>query len=319
MERRTMRRAGILIVMTCLVAATTALALITRPLPLKVVVKDATYICTAKIEKLDPDRPSAVLAVDGDLKGKSPFRSIPMLLKGDSESEKQKQSPEIVKRLPKDTPLVLFISDKKDRQIGFAYSNGTWFQFLGEKDGESYRWGYTHAEPYLRRTFKGTTAEMKQTVEDALSNKKEPPEPNLEEKPGLGPEPKPMGSRWSPGIGAPGSPLFAVIPTAVVGAPLAILGMFFPALFGGLMIVLRRWKVLLAVVSINSTLFLLHTWFDQSIQDYWWGSRSFLWTVLTAIALIGAVWAWRRSLLSRSTNVADQLPTKVEMWALGIL
>ena len=55
-------------------------------------------------------------------------------------------------------------------------------------DGDVLRLPFTHLEPYLRRTYKGTTAEMKQVVVDALAGKAEPPDPNQKEKPGIGPE-----------------------------------------------------------------------------------------------------------------------------------
>ena len=87
-------------------------------------------------------------------------------------------------------PLVLFVNQNGKNFTAFAYSNGTWFQMAGERadDGDVLRLPFTHIEPYLRRTFKGTTAEMKKVVVDALSGKAEPPPPNLKEKPGIGPE-----------------------------------------------------------------------------------------------------------------------------------
>lgn len=42
-------------------------------------------------------------------------------------------------------------------------------------------------QPYLRRTFKGTTAELMQTIRDGLAGKKVP-DVDPKEKPGLGPE-----------------------------------------------------------------------------------------------------------------------------------
>ena len=40
-----------------------------------------------------------------------------------------------------------------------------------------------------------------------------------------------------------------MIPTVLVGGPLAVLAMLFPALFGGLLLVLRRWAVALTRTS----------------------------------------------------------------------
>ena len=68
-----------------------------------------------------------------------------------------------------------------------AFTNGTWFQVLGQTDGDQTRWAFTHCEIYLRRTFKGTTDELKQTVADVLAGKAKAPPPNPKEPPGLGP------------------------------------------------------------------------------------------------------------------------------------
>src|SRR5439155_1066803 len=72
----------------------------------------------------------------------------------------------------------------------FGYTNGTWFQMVGQQpDGaDPLVLAFTHCEPYLRRTFKGTTAQMRQVVLDGLSGKQKPPEPVADEPPGLGPE-----------------------------------------------------------------------------------------------------------------------------------
>src|SRR5205814_2030726 len=101
----------------------------------------------------------------------------------------------------------------------FGFTNGSWFQMLGRQvDAERREWSLVSGEPYLRRTFKGTTAELKTIIVDALANKKKPPEPDEKEKPGFGPEPEqkdqtnPAGERGEP-AGSSGGPLFAVIPT----------------------------------------------------------------------------------------------------------
>ena len=186
-------------------------------------------------------------------------------------------------------------------------------------DGDVLRLPFTHVEPYLRRTFKGTTAEMKQVVVDALSGKAEPPDPNLKEKPGIGPEvetpdkPKdkeevrseeggvrravalvrsslltPHSSLW-----IARGPAFGVIPMLVVG-PLALLAMLFPAVFGGLMLVLRRWTTALTVLSINSLLLFLQDSFNAYLITSWWGSQAALWLVMSLVTVCGALWAWRK-------------------------
>src|SRR5437868_2812509 len=55
--------------------------------------------------------------------------------------------------------------------------------------------------------------------------------------------------------------IVAIIPTFVLVGPLALLATLFPALFGGLALFLRRWLVLLAIASLESTLYVVHAWF----------------------------------------------------------
>ena len=45
---------------------------------------------------------------------------------------------------------------------------------------------------------------------------------------------------------------------------------------------------------ITSTLLAVYLPFFNRIQDSWWGKVSTFWLVVTAITLVGAVWAWRR-------------------------
>jgi hypothetical protein len=158
-------------------------------LELKKVLAESQYIVLAKVDQMYPDKPAMILTVGEDLKGKSPFRRLPTNLKGDAEAEKLKHVPQLLSRLGPDLPLVLFINhSEKNKYISFAYTNGTWFQMVGVKSGDNVVWNLTHGEPYLRRTFKGTTDEMKQTVQDVLKGKKRPPAFNEKEAPGFGPE-----------------------------------------------------------------------------------------------------------------------------------
>ncbi|HWG43059.1 MAG TPA: PQQ-binding-like beta-propeller repeat protein, partial [Gemmataceae bacterium] len=191
----------------------------------------------------------------------------------------------------------------------FAYTNGTWFQMVGVEADGMVRWSFTHGEPYLRKTFKGSTADLKQIVVDSLADKKKPPEPDTKEKPGFGPEVESPPSALRPppsaqtnsgkrkaesGKRMADGPLFAVIPTVLVGGPLAILAMLFPAVFGGLILVLRRWMVALSVLSLNSTLYVLYDWCGRWLAGSWWGTPLALWLVMTIITLVGLLWAWRR-------------------------
>jgi hypothetical protein len=166
----------------------TSFALVQRIYPLKDALALSDLIFVAKVETLDLDKPSAVLTISEQLKGKAGFDRLPINLKGDSEAKKLDHTPQLLKRLAPKLMIIVFATKQDKKYTAFAYSNGTWFQLVGEEADKTVRWGFTHCEPYLRRTFKGSTADLKQIVEDGLAGKKKPPEPDAKEKPGLGPE-----------------------------------------------------------------------------------------------------------------------------------
>src|SRR5713101_7867055 len=200
-SRRSMRNAlmrrpgigigtGIWLVIICLLGSR-AEAVITALYPLKDVLATGQYIFMAKVDKLDPDKPALILEVGEKLKGHPPFAKLPINLTGDSEGQKSKHTPQLLKRLEADLPVVVFVNQRGNRYEAFVFSNGTWFQTIGhidKDDSSKIRWAFTHCEPYLRRTFKGTTADLRQVVIDGLSGKKAPPEPDPKVPPGLGPE-----------------------------------------------------------------------------------------------------------------------------------
>lgn len=291
--------------LSMLLAQGSAQALITALTPLKDVLHQSTFIVSATVEAVDADKATMVVGVEEDLKGKSPMRRLPILFKGDAEAKKKDHVPQILKRVAPKIPLVLFILKQDKKYTAFAYTNGTWFQIAGVESDGAVRWSFTHGEPYLRKTFKGTTAELKQVVVDGLAGKKDPPKPDTKETPGFGPEveaDKKSGSRLplSPpiprGKGAKdeGASLFAVIPTVLVGGPLAILAMLFPAVFGGLALVMRRWLAALSVLSLNSTLYFAQDLCRRWLVGSWWGTPSALWITMSVIVSLGILWAWRR-------------------------
>src|SRR5687767_11549721 len=114
-----------------LVAARPAEAKIMRLVPLREVLNSEEHIFIAKVEAIDAAKPTMVVKVDEQLKGKVPFEKLPVNLTGDSEAEKEKQTPQLLKRLARDLPLILFTSKRGERYTAFVYTNGTWFQMIG--------------------------------------------------------------------------------------------------------------------------------------------------------------------------------------------
>jgi outer membrane protein assembly factor BamB len=112
----------------------------------------------------------------------------------------------------------------------------------------------------------------------------------------------------------------AVIPTVLVAGPLALLALLFPALCGGLMLFCRRWLALLVVLSLNSTLYLVHAWLYAALRPSWWGSEPALWTTMTLVTLAGAVWAWRRyrTVKEDSARAGPSRGELVLLWVLAL-
>jgi hypothetical protein len=299
------RRVGTLVLVVGLLSlAAPAFAVITRLNPLREILAAEQLIFTVKVANLDRDKPAMMLQVTEDLKGQAPFRKLAINLVPDSEGQREEHTSKLLKRLGPDLTLIVFTSKRGKRYTAYAYTNGTWFQMIGQTaDGPvAIRWNFTHCEPYLRRTFKGTTAELRQIVVDGLAGKKKPPEPDPKEPPGLGPELKPEHGGGAGVDGAarawhkPGQAgsLFAVIPTFVIIGPLALLAALFPVLVGGLALVMRRWAVLLSIASLDSTLYLAHSWFHGYLKDSWLGSPPSLWGTLAVTTLVGFCCSWRR-------------------------
>ncbi len=298
-----MRRIAILLGgLQILLTAAPAWALITELTPLTGVLKENQFICMALVERIDPDKPGMVLTVDEVLKGKPPFKKLAVNLTGDAYSQKKKETPLLLKRVAPKLSVLLFVRQNDKDFTAFAYSNGTWFQMAGvraDDDGDVLRLPFTHFEPFLRRTFKGTTAELKQIAVEGLSGKAEPPDPDKKAKAGLGPEvesPNPPNNKnkeesFRPNLAR--GPVFGVIPMLVVG-PLALLAMLFPAVFGGLMLVLKRWTTALGVLSVNSLLLFLQNWFGAYLITSWWGTPAALWLAMSLVTVWGTLWAWRK-------------------------
>jgi len=302
-------------------------AVITVLVPLRASLAVNQFIVVAKVDKLVPTAPGVMLTVAEDLKGKAPFRSLAVNLKGDRDSQKTKDTERLLKRLAPNLPLILFIHQNEKTFTVFGYSNGTWLQIIGRSAEDKVAWSFTHLEPYLRRTFKGTTAELKKIIVDSLAGKIKPPPPDEKEPPGIGPEVS-SGSKTEDRrvIVDPQSsilnsrgPLFAVIPTLGLGGPLAILALLFPSLFGGVFVLFRRWLAFFSVISVISLMYLfLWIWGDQ-LRQSWWGTPDGLWFIMIVITSLGALWAWQRNWVLLGRGQDPTVPGRAEQIILGAI
>ena len=172
-----------------LLAALPAQAVILKLTPLKDVLEGEEFIFVATVDTVAPEKPAVVLKFDEKLKGDAPFERLPVNLTGDTEAKKDDHTKVLLDRLEPGRKLVLFASKRGKKYNAMGFVEGTWFSLQGtiDEDGKTVRWAFLHCEPYLRRTFKGTTAELKTVVVDGLAKKAEPPAPNEKELPGYGP------------------------------------------------------------------------------------------------------------------------------------
>ncbi len=299
----------------CCVTASSAQAVITAPIRLKDLIEKEEFIFVAKVKEVFPDKPGMVLAPDKNLKGKAPFERMPVNLTGDSDAKKGKHTDVLLERIEKDTPIVFFASkDENGKYAAFGFSNGTWFQLEGrveKKDAaEVVRWSFLHCEPYLRRTFKGTTDEMKQLVTDVLAKKKEPPALDSKEKPGFGPPIKKTSS-----VGYP----LAVIQLPFLGL-IAALAALFPAVFGGLALFMKRWVAALSTTGIVSLFVALPV-----LAPGWCAQRAVysaygMWISCGTLFLTGALWSARRYRVAIARREAEIMqPRRFDRIIMAVL
>ena len=318
---------------------------------LRAVLAETPHILMVRVQSLDLNRPAMILVTDEQLKGKLPFARLVVQLKGDAEATREKQ---VTGLLTARSACPWSYSSTKTTRLSLPLPTRTapGFRWPEPSGGEVF-WSFAHVEPYLRRTFKGTTAELKQTLRDGLAGKKLP-DVDPQEIPGLGPEvetpkkenrerKKEEGKKrvFSPRFNSPfcsvdqplsilyphslppAGPIFAVIPSVLAGGPLALLAMLFPALFGGLILFFRRWMVAITVLSLNSTLYLLQDWFLARLvsRHLWWNGEPALWLSMSMVALLGVLVAWRRHVRrlhqKRTGFASSRLPAqgKLPFWS----
>ena len=321
-----MPRSALFALIALLVATAPASAVIKVLTPLSKVVTPVQFIFVAEVDKVDPDKPSVVLKFTENLKGKTTLERLPVNLAGDAFSKKDGHTRVMLDRLAEGRKLIVFVSEDKGKYYATAFLEGTWFQMNGTADPETkaVRWAFLHAEPYFRRTFKGTTAELKAVIEDAVSGKKKPPEPDENEPHGYGPtveeekkKDKQVNGRPLP-AGFVSGPLFGVIPSFVLIAPLAILAAIFPNVFAGLASGLQRWRVFLVVTSITSTLAAIYFFTHKYFADDWYFNKSTFTAVLLVIIAVGILKACKRyRVVAQEDPRLTEAPTRKAFLTLG--
>ena len=316
-----MRRVLPLAVLAFVCTVSAALAVIQTATPLKQLVDDSQYVFVAKTESVDAEKVGLVANVSADLKGKIEARRLPALLKGITNPKSVGYIPNVTKRFAADSKSIWFVTPPNGKVVlARVYSEGTWMTFTGSA---GVPWKLASGEPFLRGTFKGTSAELETALRDHFEKKAALPAVDEKEKAGYGPELAPKSSRLIDRLEQldcievrP-----AVIPMIAVGGPIAILALLFPTVFGGVLILFRQWTAFLTFFSINSLILFLYVWKGNTwLHGTWFEADRSIWIVITIVTLLCTVWAWRRQLANLSTG-ADALdtPGRTEALVLTIL
>jgi outer membrane protein assembly factor BamB len=328
--------------------ASHASAVIMKLTPLAEVLETEDFIFVAAVDKIDPNKPSAIFKVEKNLKGESPFDRIPVNMTGNAEAKKNNDTKTVLDRLDASRKVVFFVSKRGKKYNAMAFVEGSWFSMQGtqdETDSKVVRWAFQNGEPFLRRTFKGTSPELIKIIEDGLAKKAKPPAPDEKEKAGYGPavekkcgpnaelpnaelgtrnaersEPVvssvPRSEFRTPSSG--GSALFGVIPSFVLVGPLAIIAALFPGVFARLAVGMKRWRAFLVIASLNSSLALIFFFVQKYLPSGWWfGTKAFTLYLMT-ITAIGLVWAGLRyrRFAAEEPAITDS-PKRIELYVLG--
>jgi outer membrane protein assembly factor BamB len=103
-------------------------------------------------------------------------------------------------------------------------------------------------------------------------------------------------------------PTLALIPTVILLTPLALLGLLFPALLSQSASLLRRWRPVLVVVTVQTAIYVAYFAVREQYKELWWVKPPPVWTALTALALGGAVWTWlAREKTANAARLAEHI------------
>ena len=169
--------------------------------PLSLFVRDGTQIVQVRVNQFSPEKDRLVFEVEQDIKGKTEQRSMPVVWKVNPKGKDVGvlALPRLLKCFGPDQQAILFINDggkfwhneQRKSPISYGFINGSWFFMDSTKrDDGKLVWRLEQGEPFLRTTFKGTTAELNKVLVDHLGGKGKLPDP-VKVEPGFGPEYQP--------------------------------------------------------------------------------------------------------------------------------
>lgn len=171
--------AGVGAVVGLSVLAEPAVAVIARIYPLGEVIAGADTIAECRVSAAADRKQSVKLERNAALKGAPGWKSLLVRLTG---GDDRTQAPVLAERLKAGRTVTLF---RKANRFTLGYVEGTWFR-LAEPAKSGAPWQFVHLEPYLRRTYRGTNAELRAVITAVLAGKANAPAPDPAAKPGYG-------------------------------------------------------------------------------------------------------------------------------------
>ena len=98
--------AGLLALALLVIVAGPASAVIMKLTPLAEVLETEDFIFVAAVDKIDPDKPSAIIKLEKNLKGESPFDRLAVNMTGNAEAKKNNDTKTILERLDSSRKVV---------------------------------------------------------------------------------------------------------------------------------------------------------------------------------------------------------------------
>ena len=131
-----------------------------------------TNVVFGEVKSVDTRRLRGIIKVKEDAKGKSSLSEIKMNF-ATGHYRRETSPDKMVRLLKKGMPIIVFYREHYAiESLGFV--NGTWFQTRAHGGGHaaSSWWGFTHIDPLMSRTFKGSTEDFQKIIRAILAGKK---------------------------------------------------------------------------------------------------------------------------------------------------
>lgn len=160
------------VMLIALLFSSQAQGFIEREYTIHEVLEACTNIAFGKIKSVEAKRLRSVVAVEEDAKGESKVDEIKMNF-ATGQYRRGSSPPKMVKMLKVGMPIIVFYQKNQWGVQSLSYIDGMWFQTYGPGDGSPDGWwGFTHTDPYMLRTFDGSTLEFQRIIKAILAGEK---------------------------------------------------------------------------------------------------------------------------------------------------